>query len=117
MKPKTNLFDDLSEEDLAKIDALKEASTNKVSVDQEWMLLAEFAKTFGWEAYKDAKNDVISSGEMMTLILAARKLKNIDTYNAAYAALVGAGASKSKSPSSAFRKMTRVILNNAKADE
>lgn len=112
-----NPFDDIDEKSLAKIDALKGSEDSKIKVDEEWLMLAEFAKHFGWEAYKDAKADMVQTDEMMILIAAARKLDHLTLYNNARAAFIGAGSAQSKKPSNAFNTMTRDIIKQIKADE
>jgi hypothetical protein len=114
-------FDNISDEDLAKIQKVT-GSGDSVKVDEEWLILAEFAKHFGWEAYKDVRKDfvevdVISSGEMMTLIAAARKLDHLALYNQARAAFIGTGAAQSKKPSETFKRVTDGIIKHTKADE
>lgn len=78
------------------------------------MLLAEFAKAFGWEAYKDARDDNISSLEMMTLIEANRKLEAQDYYRLASSSYFGAISATQKKPGAAFTKMTKHITKQMK---
>jgi hypothetical protein len=106
-----NLLDKLSSEDLEKI---REHKSNLVEIDNEWLVLAEFAQTYGWEAYKDAVNDRISANEMMTLLQASRKLEAMKHYKQCIASFVGAGSANSKKPNSTFKKMTRDIIKQAK---
>lgn len=112
-KKSHNLLDDLTQEDLDKIDSY----LNKgVVVDDYWMLLAEFGKAFGWEAYKDARDDLISIDEMMTLIEAHRRLESLDQYRISVATYIAVGSTKTKRPNQTFRKSTKQMLNSAKAD-
>lgn len=102
----------------SKEDELKLAQFNKSStvVDDEWMLLAEFGKAYGWEAYQAAKNDEVSLQEMMILIEANRRLEYKDQYRMSQAAFAGAGSAQSKKPSSTFRALTKNLLKKSKAD-
>lgn len=47
--------------------------SNKIS--NEMYLLAEFGLMFGWEAIRDARNDVITFEEMFALIEAGKKVQ------------------------------------------
>lgn len=113
-------LDNISEEDLAKIQSI--TNKNTIKVDDEWLILAEFAKHFGWAAYKDVRKDfvqtdTISSGEMMSLIAAARKLDLLSMYNDSRASFIGAISAASKKPSETFKRLTDKIIKNTKADE
>jgi hypothetical protein len=116
-KKVVNLLDKVSAEDLAKIQDFQASTEGAYPVDNEWLLLAEFAKAFGWQAYIDARDDRISAGEMMTLIKANRKLEALDHYKNAEASFIGAGSAKAKRPSSAFKILTKNIINQAKVKE
>lgn len=109
-------LDNISDEDLAKIQQVTGASENQVLVDDYWLALAEFGKHFGWQAYLDAKNDKIGADEMMTLIAAARKLDHLTLYNNARASFIGSGSAASKKPSDTFKRLTTAILKHIKAD-
>lgn len=115
--PSPSPFDDISPESIANIEKLKGLQENTIKVDEEWLILAEFAKHYGWQAYKDARDDKVKTDEMMTLIMAARKLDYISLYNSARASFIGAGSANSKKPSDTFNSLTRNIITEAKADE
>lgn len=116
-KPKAqNLLDLATPEELEKIQA-HQSSTGSVPVDDYWMLLAEFGKAYGWEAYKDARDDKITLEEMMTLIEASRKLEHLQQYKDTLAVFYGSGSVQSKSPGTTFDKLTRQFIKQAKADE
>lgn len=106
-------LDNISVEDLAKIEAKVGKS---VKVDIEDLLLAEFGMKFGWEAYKDARDDKIKSNEMITLLTASRKIDALNLYNNAQAAFIGAGSAQSKKPSQTFDSMTKKIAKRTEAD-
>lgn len=110
-------LNNISDEDLAKIQKLTSAEQKAVKVDDEWLILAEFGKHYGWQAYLAAKNNEISTEEMMTLIAAARKLDYLDLYMNARAVFIGAGSVQAKKPSDAFVQLTRDLIKETKADE
>lgn len=109
-------LDNIPAEDLAKIQAYQAKTSGAYKVDDEWLILAEFAKAYGWQAYLDVRADKISLAEMMTLIEAHRKLKYLDTFMDAKAAFIGAGSVRTKSPSKTFDSLTKDIIKRAEAD-
>lgn len=109
-------LDEISAEDLAKIKA-HQAKTEGYPVDNEWLLLTEFAMTFGWQAYLSAKNDEITTMEMGTLIEASRKIKAAQLYQDAYAVLIGSGSAQAKKPSQVFTRLTADIIKQTKVTE
>lgn len=110
-----NLLDELSPEDLEKIN--QPSTKGAQPVDQEWLLLAEFGLKFGWQAYLDAKEDVISGAEMLTLIEASRRLEARELYDMATASFIGAMSAQSKKPGQTFKSLTKDIIKQTKADE
>lgn len=116
-KSRQQALDDVSVDDLEKIKAHQAKTKSAYPVDQEWLLLAEFARTYGWQAYIDVKNDVITTPEMMTLIEANRKLEALDFYNHAQASFIASASSQGKKPADAFKRMTKNIIKNSKVDE
>lgn len=116
-KSRQQALDNISDDDLAKINAHQGKTKSLYPVDQEWLIMAEFAKAYGWLAYNDAKADVIDTAEMMTLLEANRKLEALDFYNHAQASFIGSASSKGKKPVDAFDKITKNIIKNSKADE
>lgn len=115
--PTRNLLDDISAEDLAKIEAHQAETKGAMPVDVEWLLLAEFAKAYGWEAYMAAKNDEISAAEMLTLIEANRKLEARRMFEDAQTAFVGAASAQTKKPTNTFKQLTKDIIKRTKADQ
>jgi hypothetical protein len=116
-KPTNNLLDKITAEDLAKIEAHRASTEGSYPVDNEWMLLAEFGKAYGWEAYKAARDDEIPSSEMLTLIEANRKLEAIQLYRDSQSSLIGAISAKSKKPGSTFRSLTKDIIKRMKVKD
>lgn len=114
---KVDLDAELSPEDRAKLQRAKQVNTSGIKVDHEWLLLAEFAKVFGWQAYLDAKNDKIQLKEMMTLLAANRKLEAMDTLKHAQTSFIGSVAARTKNPSKTFKSLTKNITKDTKADE
>lgn len=110
-------LDEISPEELEKIKAHQASTTGSYPVDNEWLLLAEFAKAYGWEAYKDARDDKIGVAEMLTLIEANRKLEALDLYRLAQASLIGSGSAQSKNPATTFQNLTRNIITKTKVNE
>lgn len=116
-KPKKNPLDEISPEEVAKVERAKIANESRYKVDHEWLLLAEFAKTYGWQAYRDVKNDKITTAEMMTLLAASRKLEAMDMLRDAQTAFIGAGSARTKKPSETFKKLVRHIIKDTKVDD
>ena len=118
-------LDNISSEDLEKIQKHQASTKGALTVDNEWLLLTEFALKFGWQAYLDAKNDarddngnlIVSSAEMMTLIEASRRLKYRDMFQDAQTSFIGSASSKSKKPTQTFNSLTNNIVKKTKADE
>lgn len=116
-KSRQQALDNISAEELAKIKAHQASTEGAQPVDNEWMLLAEFAKAFGWQAYLDVKNDEIKIEEMLTLLEAHRKLEYVDMFKNAHTSFVGSGSAQSKKPSQTFKKLTKGIINQTKVQE
>lgn len=124
-KPVTNLLDKASLEDLKKIKAHQASTKGAYPVDSEWLLLAEFAKAYGWQAYQDAKNDtrdedgnlIVTREEFLTLIEANRKLEARQMFQDAQTSFVGAVSAQTRKPTSTFKKLVRDIIKLTKADE
>lgn len=110
-------LDSITPEEFEKIKAHQANTKGALPVDNEWLLLAEFAKAYGWGAYLSVSNDEITLPEMLTLIEANRKLEAIDHYKNAQASLIGAGSAQSKKPAETFRKLTKDIIKKTKAQE
>ena len=71
IKERQAALDYTSDEDLAKIRRKQQQSAG-VPIDQEWAIISEFAVRFGWDAYKEFRNDELQLDEMMVLIQGAR---------------------------------------------
>lgn len=119
-KPQTktkNLLEIVSQEELKKVEAHKAKTKGALPVDDFWLILAEFGRVYGWEAYKAARDDEIGLEEMMTLVEANRKIEHLDLYKNSLASFIGSGSAQTKRPSSTFKKLTNKFINKAKADE
>ena len=116
-KTRQQQLDDISPEDLAKIKAHQASTEGSFKVDNEWLLMTEFAIVFGWHADLDVKEDKIETAEMLTLIEASRKLKARDMFHDAQSALIGAGSAAAKKPSQAFNTLTKDLIKQMKVDE
>jgi len=102
-------LDNISPEDLAKIKAHQASTQGAYPVDEEWLLLTEFAMAFGWEAYLAAKNDELKMPEMLTLIEASRKLRALEMFENSQTFLIGAFSAKTKRPLDSLRSLTANI--------
>lgn len=116
-KERQKALSSISSEELEKVKAHQASTKGAVPVDEEWLLLAEFAMKFGWQAYKDVKEDAITGKEMRTLIEASRKLDWSDTYRMSIANFLGSVSAQSKKPSNTFNTMTKNLIKEAKADQ
>lgn len=120
-----NILDDISPESLAKIREHQSSTSGSYPVDSQWMILAEWLKIAGYQAYLDARNDardsegnlIIDMQEVLTLIAATRKLDAVDHYRNAEATLIGYGSARSRKPSSTFKKLTKDTINQMKVQE
>lgn len=110
-------LDSITPEELDKIKGHQAKTDGAYPVDNEWLLLAEFAMTFGWEAYLTAKQDRITMPEMLTLIEASRKIKAVSFYQNAQASFIGAGSAQSKKPGDTFKRLTKDIVKQTKVKE
>jgi len=115
---------DVTDEEYEKVERAKASTAGHMQVDNEWLLLTEFAERFGWQAYLDAKNDardengnlIVTSQEMLTLLEASRRLDNYRLYRMAQASFIGAGSSRAKKPSSTFKQLTNKLIKGMRAD-
>lgn len=106
-------LDNISPEDLAKI----QAKTDVVKVDVEDVLEAEFLMKFGftsyWALYPEKDPSMgITANEMIRLINASRKVDAFNQYSQAQSSFIGAAAAQSKKPSSTFESATQSIKKN-----
>lgn len=95
---------------------LAQFNNSSIKVSEEWMLLAEFGRAYGWEAYKAARNDEISLDELMVMVEANRRLEYLEQYRMAEASFAGSGSAQSRKPSTTFKSLTKGILKKTKAD-
>jgi len=106
-------LDSFSELDLEELKD-KTSIDRTAEIDEEWLLMAEFAKAFGWEAYKDARDDKIPLSEVLSMVEASRVLYYQELYSLAQIMLIALISSNSKKPSNTFGKLTKHILNRIK---
>lgn len=111
-KPK---YLELSPEDLEKVNRNR-AKREAVQIDEEQLFIAEFGMLYGFEGIKAILNNEIDSETAVWLLLAGRKMENLNQYKRTQAAFIGAAAAKAKKPSAAFKKSTDKMLKNSKAD-
>jgi hypothetical protein len=109
-------LDNISAEELARIKAHQASTQGAYPVDNEWLLLAEFGKAYGWDAYLHAREDKITGAEMLTLVEASRKLDYIKQFRMAEAVLAGA-ATAFTGKSQTFKALTQEIIKKTKVKE
>lgn len=109
-------LNNVSQEDLEKVKAYKASTKGAYPVDQEWLLLAEFAKAYGWQAYLAARNDEIRADEMLTLVEANRKLEARSMFSNMQSSFVGAVSAQTKKPASTFKSLTKNIIRQTKVE-
>jgi hypothetical protein len=119
MDPKTRqaLLDNIAPEDLEKIKAHQAKLENPYPVDNEWLILAEIAERYGWDAYVAVINDEVSREEIMTLLAASRKQDAYREYMDAQTSFLAAVSAKSKTPGNTFKRLAKGLLKRSKADE
>ena len=111
-KQKTSLSD-IPEEELAKVDRLKNGSKSP-KVDPEWMIISEFGYYFGYPGVKAILSNEITTAEMMQLILGSRKLYNIMILDHANAARAAEASLKTKNPNKTYKEMLKEYIAGAK---
>jgi len=120
-----NLLDEISPEDIAKIEAYQAETDGAFPVDNEWMVLAEWLRIAGYQAYLDAKNDavdnngnpIVTLGEILTLIEASRKIEYVAQCRQAEASFIGAVSAQTKKPQSTFNSLIKNIVKKTKVHE
>lgn len=115
-KSRQAALDNISAEELEKIKAHQASTDGAASVDDEWLLLAEFAMYYGWQAYKEAES--IPLKEMLTMVEAGRKLRAREVFELAQAVVIGtATVNAGKKSGSVFKSLTKTLVKKMKADE
>ena len=110
-------LDDITPEELERVKAHQAKTQSAFKVDDYWLIATEFAKVFGWLAYKDFKEDKIELEEMMTLIEANRRLEAREAFVQAQSVFIGILSANSKKPSQTFSKLTKGLLKQAEVNE
>lgn len=106
-------LNNISPDDLAKIQSVSEKS---IKIEVEDLIEAEFALRFGWGAYTDYQNELVSAEQMGKLLVSARKLDSLAQYRAAQAAFIGSGSAQSTKPSQTFAALTNPIRKDSEVD-
>ncbi len=124
--PIKNLLNELSSKDLDQIQAHQANTSGSLPVDNYWLIMAEWLRIAGYQAYLDARNDsrdnngnlIVTMQEILTLIEANRKIEAHRQYKNAEAAFIGAGSAQAgKRASSTFKSLTKHIINQTKVQE
>lgn len=111
-----NLLDEVSAEDLAKVEAHKASTEGAMPVDLEWMIVAEWLRLAGWDGYMAFKQDEITLAEVLTIIEANRKIEARKTFEDMQSSFVGAISAQTKKPTSTFKSLTKNIIKQTKVD-
>lgn len=106
---------EISDEDLAKVAAARSRHEG-TKVETEWLFIAEFGKYFGWAGVVAIRNNEITLPEAKKLLAGARKVRSGELYDIANAVFIGTASARSKKPSQTFKKLTKSILKDTKAD-
>lgn len=106
---------ELSQDELDKV-AKSRARNESTKVDENWLFIAEFGYYYGWDGVQAILENEIGMDVANILLAGARKVWNGHLYDHATASLIGAASARSKKPNQTFKKATRDIIKNAKAD-
>lgn len=110
-------LNNISDEDQAILDAYRAKTKSAYPVDDYWLVTAEFVECYGWQAYRDFKNDNIGLEEMMTLIEAKRKIDARKSFDLAQSVFIGCLSANSEKPASTFNRLTKQLLRQTEVDE
>lgn len=95
-------------EDLKKIELRKQAD-ERLKVDPEWLLIAEFGKHYGYAAVQDVLDNKITGETMTALVTAARKLESNMMKRISEAVFVASVSSQTKNPVQTYSKLVKKI--------
>lgn len=115
MKPPKSHRLELSQDELKKVAAAR-AKREPTKVDENWLFIAEFGFYYGWGGIQAILNNEITMNVANTLLTGARKVWSGQLYDHTTAAFIGSSSAQSKKPSQAFKKATRDIVRQARAD-
>lgn len=106
------VIDDFTPEQLAKLKAMRKASSNAGASafyrDNE-MLLAEFGRYYGWQAVRDVLSDRVSYETFIALLNAGRALRLRERIESTQDTAAAIGATFSKKPEQALRKYLKTL--------
>lgn len=115
MKPPQSRKLELSQDELNKV-AVARAKNEATKVDENWLFIAEFGFYFGWDGVRAILNNEITMDVANILLTGARKVWSGHLYDHATASFIGSISSQTKKPSQTFKKATRDMLKQARAD-
>lgn len=115
-QPQPKKYLEIKPEHLARVQAAQDKASDEIKVDNEWLLIAEFGKHYGWQAMQAVLNNEIDLETMTVLILGARKFDYSRQYANAQASFIGSASAQSKKPSKVFKKATEQLIKEMKAD-
>lgn len=111
------MLDEIPKEDLEKVQRI--TSSQKIKVDTEDLIEAEFLMKFGFEAYwainpEYKKEDGIDISEMLRLLAASKKIDSKNIYYNSLSTYIGASTAMSKQ---GFKSAGDKLAKQAEADE
>ena len=106
------VIDDFTPEQLAKLKAMRKASSNAGASafyrDNE-MLLAEFGRYYGWQAVRDVLSDRVAYETFVALLNAGRALRIRERIESTQDMAAAIGATFGKKPEQALRKYLKTL--------
>ena len=106
------VIDDFTPEQLAKLKAMRKASSNAGASafyrDNE-MLLAEFGRYYGWQAVRDVLADRVAYETFVALLNAGRALRIRERIESTQDMAAAIGATFGKKPEQALRKYLKTL--------
>jgi hypothetical protein len=116
MNPQPSRRLQLTQEEIKAVSKAR-SRNESTKVEQEWLFVAEFGLYFGWQGVEAVMNDNDLTPEKMNkLLAAARKVQAGHLYDQASVTFYGALSAQSKKPGLTFKKLTKDMLKQSKAD-
>lgn len=109
---KRNSLEDISQEDIDKVERLKSGKKTP-HIEPEWLMLSEAGVYFGYGVIRAALSNEISKSELMQLILGARKIQNISIIDSANAVRAAYVSTKSKNSNKVYKDMLKDYIAGA----
>lgn len=81
------------------------------------MFIAEYGMYFGYEGMRALLDDEIQLDQVMWQLLAARKVRSGIMYDISNAVLAATASVGAKNPTAAYKKLTKEMARDSKADE